>query len=49
MQTQRIKSMMVRFFAVGLVAAGFLLGSGIVEGGTPTAYAASPQLRPLNR
>ena len=39
MQAQRIKSMLVRFVAVGMVAFGFLLGSGLIEGGVPRVSA----------
>ncbi len=42
MQAQRIKSALVRFVAVGMVAFGFLLGSGVIEGGVPSAYAGEP-------
>ena len=42
MKVQRIKSAVVWFFMVGLVAAGFLFGSGLVDGGAPSVYASEP-------
>ena len=50
MQAHRIKSALVRFVAVGMVAFGFLLGSGVIEGGAPSAYASEPvNGRPFTR
>ena len=50
MQAHRIKSTLMRFVAVGMVAFGFLLGSGVIEGGTPSAYAVQPCCsRPFTR
>ena len=50
MQAQRIRHSVLRLVAVGMVAVGFLLGSGLVEGDVQTAYAASPCCgRPFDR